>query len=66
MGSYGHGVGLHQSLLDVLICPVDLADLHLSSDQTRLKCTRCKRGYPIDNGIPILLVDGGAIEPESR
>ncbi len=42
-------------LLEILVCPVDKADLRLEGQ--RLICTVCGRVYPIEDGIPIMLVD---------
>lgn len=42
-------------LLEILVCPVDKADLRLEGQ--RLICTVCGRAYPIEDGIPIMLVD---------
>ena len=51
----GEGEVLSETLRDILVCPIDHADLRLA-DST-LVCTRCERAYPIDDGIPNLLVD---------
>lgn len=45
-------------LLEILVCPVDKADLRLEGQ--RLICTVCGRVYPIEDGIPIMLVDDDA------
>jgi len=42
-----------QELLDILVCPVDKAKVHLEGD--RLICEKCGRAYPIHDGIPIML-----------
>ena len=42
-----------QELLDILVCPVDKAKVHLQND--RLVCEQCGRAYPIRDGIPIML-----------
>lgn len=44
-------------LREILVCPVDHADLVDDADRQRLECTRCGRRYPVEDGIPILLVD---------
>ena len=45
---------ISQSLLNVLACPVCIAPLRpTASDE--LQCVRCRRLYPIRDGIPILL-----------
>lgn len=45
------------TLAEVLVCPVDKADLREDADASRLECTECGRRYPVEDGIPIMLVD---------
>jgi uncharacterized protein YbaR (Trm112 family) len=45
-------------LLAILVCPVDKEELRL--DGSRLICTACDRSYPIEDGIPNMLVDEDA------
>lgn len=45
------------TLAEVLVCPVDKADLSEDVDASRLECTECGRRYPVKDGIPIMLVD---------
>jgi uncharacterized protein YbaR (Trm112 family) len=47
--------GISLDLLDLLVCPVDKAELRLEG--TTLVCTTCQRRYPIENGIPNMLVE---------
>ncbi len=42
-----------KELLDILVCPVDKAKVHLQGD--RLVCEQCGRAYPVRDGIPIML-----------
>jgi uncharacterized protein YbaR (Trm112 family) len=44
-------------LAEVLVCPVDKAELIEDEPAHRLECTRCGRRYPVREGIPIMLVD---------
>lgn len=48
---------ISKELLDILVCPVDKADLALREKESRLVCKACGRRYPIRDGIPIMLVD---------
>lgn len=48
---------IHSSLAEVLVCPVDKADLTQDVAAERLVCTSCGRRYPVRDGIPIMLVD---------
>lgn len=49
-------------LLEILVCPVCKAPVHLKDDSTGLKCEECHRVYPIRDDIPIMLVDQAVIE----
>ena len=53
---------ISQDLLDILVCPVCKAALDLKQDENGLKCTQCKRVYPIRDDIPVMLVDEAVIE----
>jgi len=54
---------MYRSIMDIICCPVDKADLELiviKEDENgivegKLKCTKCGYLYPIENGIPNLL-----------
>jgi len=45
------------TLADVLVCPVDKAELGEDVPAERLECTECGRRYPVRDGIPIMLID---------
>jgi uncharacterized protein YbaR (Trm112 family) len=45
------------ALAEILVCPVDKADLIQDAEAFRLECTECHRRYPVREGIPIMLVD---------
>lgn len=47
--------GISLDLLDLLVCPVEKAELRL--DGTTLTCSVCARTYPIEDGIPNMLVE---------
>ena len=48
------------SILDQLACPACLDELRL--DGERVVCTGCGRGYPIVDGIPVL-IEERAVDP---
>jgi uncharacterized protein len=52
-----------QDLLDMLVCPVCKKPVVLTADQKGLKCGECYRVYPIQDDIPIMLIDSATIEP---
>jgi len=50
------------TLAEVLVCPIDKAQLAEDEAAQQLACTACGRRYPVRAGIPIMLVvesDGG-------
>ena len=57
-------MAISQDLLDILVCPLDKAELELKSDGSGLKCVECKRVYPIRDDIPVMLVDEATVENE--
>ena len=42
-------------LLEILVCPVCKAKLEKQHNE--LICNKCKLAYPIDDGIPVMLVE---------
>ena len=47
--------GVHPDLLKILVCPMAHAELKLENGH--LVCTRCGPRFPIEDGIPIMLID---------
>ena len=54
---------ISQDLLDILVCPACKKALALKENGLSLKCSECRRVYPIQDDIPILLIDAATIEP---
>jgi uncharacterized protein YbaR (Trm112 family) len=46
-----------ESILPALVCPVCRASLTLVAEE--LRCTGCRRAYPIQDGIPVLIPERG-------
>lgn len=44
-----------KELLDILACPACKAGVRLEGD--RIVCTKCRRRYPVKDGIPIMLIE---------
>lgn len=44
-------------LLDLLACPACKDRPKVEMNDGALRCPKCGRAYPIENGIPIMLVD---------
>lgn len=53
---------ISQDLLDILVCPVCKKPMVLKENGESLKCGECRRVYPIQDDIPILLVDAATID----
>jgi uncharacterized protein YbaR (Trm112 family) len=52
---------IDQKLLDILACPAcdDHPPVRLKGDT--LVCDKCKRAYPIRDGIPVMIIDEAII-----
>jgi len=44
-----------REIFDILACPLCKSDLEYTKDKKNLVCVKCKRKYPIKEGVPILL-----------
>lgn len=55
-------MAIDPTLLSILACPVCKAPLTQPADD-RLLCTGCGRRYPVDDGIPVLLVEAAERAP---
>jgi uncharacterized protein YbaR (Trm112 family) len=51
-----------QELLDILVCPVCKQPVTLTPANDGLRCGQCGRLYPIQDDIPIMLVDRAKTE----
>ncbi|MFP4212753.1 MAG: Trm112 family protein [Desulfohalobiaceae bacterium] len=50
-------MALNKELLDILACPQCKGDLELTSGEDGLICRSCALVYPIQEEIPIMLVE---------
>jgi uncharacterized protein YbaR (Trm112 family) len=50
-------------LLKILACPNCKTPVTLVKNGEALKCVDCNRVYPIQDDIPIMLIDEATIEP---
>jgi uncharacterized protein len=51
-----------REIINDLICPACKQPLAISAGGDSLRCSACKRVYPVQDDIPILLVDKAKIE----
>jgi len=57
-------MAVSQELLDILVCPLCKTPVKMTADQHGLKCSTCRRVYPVRDDIPVMLVDEARIESE--
>lgn len=50
-------MALNKELLDILACPKCKGDLELTPEEDGLICQECALVYPIQEEIPIMLID---------
>ncbi len=53
---------LDKELLDILACPACRSEVRQSGDE--ILCTGCGRRYPIQDDIPVMLVEEAIGPPE--
>ncbi|MEW6757246.1 MAG: Trm112 family protein [Acidobacteriota bacterium] len=55
---------IDKDFLEILACPICKAPFEFreKGGKEQLVCTECRRVYPIEEGIPILLPDSGVLE----
>ena len=46
---------IDKTLLEILACPLCKSSVELKD--SKICCTKCKRKYPIKDGIPIMLIE---------
>jgi len=55
---------MDKELLDILACPACKADVKLEGG--RIVCTDCGRRYPINDDIPVMLVDEAELPDKKK
>ncbi|MBN1164207.1 MAG: Trm112 family protein [Candidatus Krumholzibacteriota bacterium] len=48
---------IRKDLLDILACPQCREKVVLSGDNNWLVCNNCRLKYPVEDDIPIMLID---------
>ena len=59
---YNAAIMIPQDLLNILVCPVCKKPLRLKETGESLKCTECRRVYPVRDDIPVMLPEEAKIE----
>jgi uncharacterized protein YbaR (Trm112 family) len=50
-------MSLAPELLEILVCPKCKGDLQYRHDPEALVCLACRLVYPVEDGIPVMLID---------
>jgi uncharacterized protein YbaR (Trm112 family) len=53
---------VNPELLKILVCPLCKAPVSVTTNGQGLKCSECRRVYPIRDDIPVMLVSEAKIE----
>ncbi len=56
-------MAISKELLDILVCPACKVSIKLSDDGKWLICSSCERWYPIEDDIPVMLIDKAEKRP---
>lgn len=57
-------MSIPQELLEILVCPVCKTPVRLIADNSGLKCSSCRRIYPVRDDIPVMLPEEATVAPE--
>ena len=49
-----------------VVCPACKGKVVLKDDASGIKCTECRRVYPVRNDIPALIVEEATVEDEGH
>jgi len=55
-------MAVNPELLKILVCPLCKAPVNLTEDGQGLKCSQCRRVYPIRDDIPVMLINEAKVE----
>lgn len=50
-------VTINHELLKIMCCPKCRGDLRLAEEDSGLDCLACGLRYPIEDGVPVMLID---------
>lgn len=48
---------MDSKLLEILVCPICKGPLSYKKSEQELICRPCRLGYPVKDGIPVMLED---------
>ncbi len=50
-------MSIDEKLLEILACPKCKGDVKYSPSESGIICENCKLIYPVNNGIPVMLIE---------
>ena len=53
-----------EEFVEMMICPACQSKVRLKDDGSAIKCLSCRRVYPIEDDMPMMLADKATIEDE--
>jgi hypothetical protein len=53
---------IDKKLLEILACPECKTEVVYDEQQQKIICNKCRRKYPVKDGIPIMLVEEAEID----
>jgi hypothetical protein len=59
---YTPAMPIDPELLEILACPECKTPVEVVKDGAGLRCATCRRVYPVQDDIPVMLVDEATIE----
>ena len=57
-------MAINPELLEIIVCPACYGSLQLKPDASGLKCTSCRRVYPVRDEIPVMMIDEATVEDD--
>jgi uncharacterized protein YbaR (Trm112 family) len=55
-------MAVNSDLLKILVCPLCKVSVTLTENGEGLKCSQCRRVYPIRDDIPVMLISEAKVE----
>ncbi|HZH91406.1 MAG TPA: Trm112 family protein [Pyrinomonadaceae bacterium] len=54
-----------EEFVEMMICPACQSKVSLKADGSAIKCSSCRRVYPIEDDMPMMLPDKATIETDA-
>jgi uncharacterized protein YbaR (Trm112 family) len=57
-------MAIPKELLEILVCPVCKTPVKMLPDESGLKCSTCRRVYPVRDNIPVMMPEEASVAKE--